>query len=63
MNLDSLPGLELASGTFTVPLWVVGVAAALIVALVVIAVIRSGLNEFGSLVFRAAVIVIVTTLL
>lgn len=58
MNLESLPGLDLASGTFTVPLWVVGVAAALFVALIVIAVVRSGLNEFGSLVFRAAVIVI-----
>ena len=62
MNLDSLPGLDLASGTFTVPLWVVGVAAALLVALVVIAVVRSGLNEFGSLVFRAAVIVIAVVL-
>src|SRR3954463_15839324 len=58
MNLEWLPGLDLASGTFTVPLWVVGVAAALIVALIIIAVVRSGLNEFGSLVFRAAVIVI-----
>src|SRR5256885_5956358 len=58
MNLEWLPGLDLASGTFTVPLWVVGVASALIVALIVIAVVRSGLNEFGSLVFRAAVIVI-----
>lgn len=62
MNLDWLPGLDLASGTFTVPLWVVGVVAALLVALVVIAVIRSGLNELGSLVFRAAVIVIAVVL-
>ena len=62
MNLESLPGLDLASGTFTVPLWVVGVVAALLVALVVIAVIRSGLNEFGSLIFRAAVIVIAVVL-
>ena len=62
MNLDSLPGLDLASGTFTVPLWVVGIAAAVVVALVVIAVVRSGLNEFGSLVFRAAVIVIAVVL-
>jgi hypothetical protein len=58
MNLDWLPGLDLASGTFTVPLWAVGVAAALLVALIVIAVIRAGLNEFGSLVFRVAVILI-----
>jgi len=58
MNLDSVPGLDLASGTFTVPLWVVGVVAALIVALIIIAVVRSGLNDLGSLVFRAAVIVI-----
>src|ERR1043165_2941288 len=62
MNLDSIPGLDLASGTFTVPLWVVGVVAALLVALVVIAVVRSGLNELGSLVFRAAIIVIAVVL-
>jgi len=62
MNLDSVPGLDLASGTFTVPLWVVGVLAALVVALIVIAVVRSGLNEFGSLVFRAAIIVIAVVL-
>src|SRR4051794_636400 len=62
MNLEWLPGLDLASGTFTVPLWVVGVASALLVALIVIAVVRSGLNEFGSLVFRAAVIVIAVVL-
>jgi hypothetical protein len=62
MNLEWLPGLDLASGTFTVPLWVVGIAAAVVVALVVIAVVRSGLNEFGSLVFRAAVIVIAVVL-
>jgi hypothetical protein len=62
MNLDSVPGLDLASGTFTVPLWVVGVAAALLVALVIIAVVRSGLNEFGSLAFRAAIIVIAVVL-
>ena len=48
MSLDWLPGLDLSSGTFTLPLWAVGVAAALFVALVVIAVVRSGLNEFGS---------------
>src|ERR1043165_35713 len=58
MNLDSVSGLELASGAFTVPLWVVGVVAALLVALIVIAVVRSGLNELGSLVVRAAIIVI-----
>ena len=37
-------------------------ASALLVALIVIAVVRSGLNEFGSLVFRAAVIVIAVVL-
>jgi hypothetical protein len=62
MNLESVPGLDLASGTFTVPLWVVGVAAAVVVALIVIAVVRAGMNEFGSLVFRAAVIVIAVVL-
>ena len=58
MNLDWLPGLDLTTGTFTLPLWAVAVAAAVIVALVVIAVVRSGLTEFGGLVFRVAVIVI-----
>jgi hypothetical protein len=58
MSLDWLPGLDLAAGTFTVPLWAVGVAAALFVALIVIAIVRAGLTEFGSLVFRVAVIVI-----
>jgi hypothetical protein len=58
MSLDWLPGFDLSTGTFTLPLWVVGVAVALFVALVVIAAIRSGLTEFGSLVFRVAVVVI-----
>ncbi|MBV8839964.1 MAG: hypothetical protein JO000_25800 [Alphaproteobacteria bacterium] len=58
MSLDWLPGVDLASGTFTVPLWAVGVTAAVLVALIVIAVVRAGLTEFGSLVFRVAVIVI-----
>lgn len=58
MSLDWLPGLDLTTGTFTLPLWAAAVAAALIVALVVIAVVRSGMSEFGGLVFRVAVIVI-----
>src|SRR5882672_9112783 len=58
MSLDWVPGLDLTTGTFTLPLWAVGVAAALLVALVVIAVVRSGMTEFGSLVFRVAVIAI-----
>src|SRR5256885_991667 len=55
---DWVPGLDLATGTFTLPLWAVGVAAALFVALIVIAVIRAGLTEFGGLIFRVAIIVI-----
>jgi hypothetical protein len=39
-------------------LWAVGVAAAVLVALAVIAVARSGMTEFGSLVFRVAVVAI-----
>jgi hypothetical protein len=39
-------------------LWAVGVAAAVLVALAVIAVVRSGMTEFGSLVFRVAVVAI-----
>jgi hypothetical protein len=58
MSLDSVPGLDLSTGTFTLPLWVVGVAAAVFVALAVIAVVRSGAAEFGSLVFRVAIVAI-----
>jgi hypothetical protein len=58
MSLDWLPGLDFSTGTFTLPLWAVGVAAALFVALIVIAVVRAGLNEFGGLIFRVAVIAI-----
>src|ERR1043166_7876677 len=62
MSLDWLPGLDLSTGTFTLPLWAVGVAAALFVALIVIAVIRTGLSELGGLVFRVAIIVIAVVL-
>jgi hypothetical protein len=58
MSLDWLPGLDLSTGTFTLPLWAVGVLAALFVALAAIAVIRSGVTEFGSMIFRVSVIVI-----
>jgi len=58
MSLDWLPGLDLSNGTFTLPLWAVGVALALFVALLVIAVVRAGLTEFGSMIFRVAVILI-----
>jgi len=58
MSLDWVPGLDLSTGTFTLPLWAVGVAAAVLVALTVIAVVRAGVTEFGSLVFRVAVVAI-----
>jgi hypothetical protein len=58
MSLDWVPGLDLSTGTFTLPLWVVGVAAAVLVALAMIAVVRSGATEFGGLVFRVAVVAI-----
>ena len=58
MSLDWLPGLDLSNGTFTLPLWAVGVACALFVALIVIAVVRTGLTELGSMIFRVAVILI-----
>jgi hypothetical protein len=58
MSLDWVPGLDLSTGTFTLPLWAVGVAAAVLVALAVIATVRSGMAEFGSLVFRVAVVTI-----
>jgi len=58
MSFDWLPGLDPSTGTFTVPLWLAGVAAALFVALLVIAVIRAGVTEFGSMIFRVAVVLI-----
>ncbi len=58
MSFDWLPGLDLSSGTFTLPLWAVGIALALFLALIVIAVVRAGLTELGSLAFRVAVILI-----
>jgi hypothetical protein len=58
MSLDWLPGLDPATGTFTLPLWLAGVAAALFVALLIIAVIRAGVAEFGSMIFRIAIVVI-----
>jgi hypothetical protein len=58
MSFDWLPGLDLASGTFTLPLWAVGIALALFIALIVIAVVRAGLTELGSMAFRVAVILI-----
>src|SRR6185295_1421831 len=58
MSLDWVPGLDLSNGTFTLPLWAVGVALALLVALIVIAVMRTGLTELGSMIFRIAMILI-----
>ncbi len=58
MSMDWLPGLDLSSGTLTLPLWAVGVALALIVALVVVAVIRAGIGELGGFIFRIAIIAI-----
>jgi membrane protein implicated in regulation of membrane protease activity len=58
MSLDSVPGLDLSTGTFTLPLWAVGVAAAVFVALAMIAVMRSGMTEFGGLVFRVAIVTV-----
>jgi len=62
MSFDWVPGLDLSAGTFTLPLWAVGVALALFLALAVIAVLRSGVTEFGNMIFRAAVIVIAVVL-
>jgi hypothetical protein len=58
MSLDWLPGLDPTTATFTLPLWLAGVAAALFLVLIVIAVIRAGVTEFGGMVFRVAVILI-----
>jgi hypothetical protein len=58
MSLDWVPGLDLSTGTFTLPLWAVGLAVVLFIALLVIAVLRSGMAEFGNLAFRAGVILI-----
>ena len=56
MSMDWLPGLDLSSGTLTLPLWAAGIALALIVALIVVAVIRAGVGELGGFIFRIAVI-------
>lgn len=58
MSLDWLPGFDLSTGTFTLPLWLAAVAAALFVALIVISVVRAGVTEFGSMIFRVAIVVI-----
>jgi membrane protein implicated in regulation of membrane protease activity len=50
--------LDLSTGTFTLPLWAVGVAAAVFVALAMIAVMRSGMTEFGGLIFRVAIVTV-----
>jgi hypothetical protein len=55
--MDWMPGLDLSGGTLTLPLWAAGVAAALIIALFVIAVIRAGIGELGGFVFRIAIVV------
>src|SRR6185295_9932555 len=57
MSMDWLPGLDLSGGTLTLPLWAAGIAAALIIALFVIAVIRAGIDELGGFAFRIAIIV------
>jgi hypothetical protein len=59
MSMDWLPGVDLSGGTLTLPLWAAGVAAALIVALFVVAVMRAGLGDLGGFIFRVAIIVIV----
>lgn len=56
MSMDWLPGLDLSGGTLTLPLWAAGVAAALIVALLIIAILRAGLGGLGALLVRAAII-------
>jgi len=58
MSMDWLPGVDISSGTLTVPLWAAGVALALIIALIVIAVVRAGLTELGGFAFRIAVVAI-----
>jgi hypothetical protein len=60
--MDWLPGVDLSGGTLTLPLWAAGVAAALLVALLVIAIVRAGLGNLGNLVFRVAVIAIAVVL-
>jgi hypothetical protein len=62
MSMDWLPGVDLSGGTLTLPLWAAGVAAALILALLVIAIVRAGLGNLGNLVFRVAVIAIAVVL-
>jgi hypothetical protein len=58
MSFEGLPGFDFSAGTLTLPLWALAVAAALFIVLAVIAVVRSGAAEFGSMIFRVAVVVI-----
>jgi hypothetical protein len=62
MSFDWLPGIDLSSGTLTLPLWAAGIAVALLVTLLVIAILRAGMAEFGNLAFRAAVVAIAVVL-
>jgi hypothetical protein len=58
MSMDWLPGFDLSGGTLTLPVWAAGVAAALVVALFVIAVIRAGLGDLGGFIFRVTIVLI-----
>jgi hypothetical protein len=62
MSMDWLPGVDVSGGTLTLPLWAAGVAAALIVALLVIAIVRAGLTGLGGLIFRVAVLAVAIVL-
>lgn len=58
-DLSAIPGLDMTAGTFTLPLWAAGVAAALVVVFLVIALFRSGLSNLLALVVRIGAIVLV----
>ncbi len=58
-DLSSIPGLDLTAGTFTLPLWAAGAAAALVVLFFIIALFRSGLSNLLALVVRLGAIVLV----
>src|SRR5258708_26793987 len=53
----SSPGLDLAGGAFTLPLWGAGIGLALIVLLLMLVIFRSGDGELSSLLFRVAIVV------
>lgn len=61
MNSDLVTslGLDLSSGTFTLPAWVAGVAAVLFVIVLLVAILRTSLSDLTGAVLRLGVLAVV----